>query len=228
MYCFHIMYYVYCGGEVMILNCIVLALSVSIDSFGIGITYGIKNTKITNLSKLILFIVSLIATIISINFGKIISKIFLPFFTNLLGCLILVAMGMIFVFQSLSKKKPAIKPLNKQKKYNFFIKWLGITIQIIKDPISSDFDKSNTISSKEALYLGTALSLDSLCIGIGSSMLNISSHLFPLLVAFFQLLFISFGNFIGKELKNSSKINDNIWSFISGILLILIGLLKFL
>lgn len=212
----------------MILNCIVLALSVSIDSFGIGITYGIKNTKITNLSKLILFIVSLIATIISINFGKIISKIFLPFFTNLLGCLILVAMGMIFVFQSLSKKKPAIKPLNKQKKYNFFIKWLGITIQIIKDPISSDFDKSNTISSKEALYLGTALSLDSLCIGIGSSMLNISSHLFPLLVAFFQLLFISFGNFIGKELKNSSKINDNIWSFISGILLILIGLLKFL
>lgn len=212
----------------MILNCIVLALSVSIDSFGIGITYGIKNTKITNLSKLILFIVSLIATIISINFGKVISKIFLPFFTNLLGCLILVAMGTIFVFQSLSKKKPAIKPLNKQKKYNFFIKWLGITIQIIKDPISSDFDKSNTISSKEALYLGTALSLDSLCIGIGSSMLNISSYLFPLLVAFFQLLFISFGNFIGKDLKNSSRINDNIWSLISGILLILIGLLKFL
>ena len=69
------MYYVYYGGEVMILNCIVLALSVSIDSFGIGITYGIKNTKITNLSKLILFIVSLIATIISINLGKIISKI---------------------------------------------------------------------------------------------------------------------------------------------------------
>ena len=222
------MYYVYCGGEIMILNCVVLALSVSIDSFGIGITYGIKNTKITNLSKLILFFISLIVTIVSINFGKIISKIFSPFFTNLLGCLILVAMGIVFVFQGLSKKKNIKNPLNTQKKYNFFIKWLGITIQIIKDPISSDFDKSNTISSKEALYLGTALSLDSLCIGIGSSMLNISSYLFPLLVAIFQLLFISFGNFIGKELKNLSSINDNIWSFISGILLILIGLLKFL
>ena len=222
------MYYVYCGGEVMILNCIVLALSVSIDSFGIGITYGIKNTKITNLSKLILFTISLIATIISINLGKIIYKIFSPFFTNLLGCLILVAMGIVFVFQSLSKNGSSKKSLKGQKKYNFFIKWLGITIQIIKDPNSSDFDKSNTISSKEALYLGTTLSLDSLCVGIGSSMLNISSYLFPLLVAFFQLLFISFGNFIGKELKNSSRINDNIWSFISGILLILIGLLKFL
>ena len=56
------MYYVCYGGEVMILNCIVLALSVSIDSFGIGITYGIKNTKITNWSKLILFTISLIVT----------------------------------------------------------------------------------------------------------------------------------------------------------------------
>ena len=33
----------------MILNCILLALSVSIDSIGIGITYGIKNTRITKL-----------------------------------------------------------------------------------------------------------------------------------------------------------------------------------
>lgn len=222
------MYYVYYGGEIMIFNCIFLALSVSIDSFGIGITYGIKNTKITNLSKLILFVISLIVSIISINFGKIISKIFSPFIANLLGCLILVAMGIIFIFQSLNKRKTFNKTLSKKKKYNFFIKWLGITIQIIKDPISSDLDKSNTISSKEALYLGVALSLDSLCVGIGSSMLNISSYLFPLFVAFFQLLFISFGAFLGKELKTLSDINENLWSFLSGILLILIGLLKFL
>lgn len=29
----------------MLLNCILLALSVSIDSLGIGISYGIKHTK---------------------------------------------------------------------------------------------------------------------------------------------------------------------------------------
>ena len=106
----------------MILNCIVLALSVSIDSFGIGITYGIKNTKITNWSKLILFTISLIVTIISINFGKVVSRIFSPFFANFLGCLILVAMGIVFVFQSLSKNGSTKKSLKGQKKYNFFIK----------------------------------------------------------------------------------------------------------
>lgn len=212
----------------MIINCIFLAISVSIDSFGIGITYGIKNTKISNLSKLILFVISFVVTIISISFGNIISKLFSSFWANFLGCIILIFMGIIFVFQSLNVKKTTYKILPKRKKYNFFIKWLGITIQIIKDPISSDLDKSNTISSKEALYLGIALSLDSLCVGIGSSMLNINSYLFPLFVSSFQLVFILLGNFLGKKLKKISNLNDNIWSLLSGILLILIGLLKFL
>lgn len=35
----------------MLLNCIILAISSSIDSLGIGITYGIKNTKIFLLVK---------------------------------------------------------------------------------------------------------------------------------------------------------------------------------
>ena len=41
----------------MVLNYLFLAISSSIDSLGIGLTYGIKNTKITILAKLIIFIV---------------------------------------------------------------------------------------------------------------------------------------------------------------------------
>ena len=37
-----------------------LAISSSIDSFGIGITYGIRNTKISNSAKLILFVISFV------------------------------------------------------------------------------------------------------------------------------------------------------------------------
>ena len=43
----------------MLLNAFILAISSSIDSLGIGITYGIKNTKISYLGKLILFSISL-------------------------------------------------------------------------------------------------------------------------------------------------------------------------
>ncbi len=216
----------------MLLNCLLLAISSSIDSLGIGITYGIKNTKITLLAKFILFLVSFTISTISIYFGNSL-KYFLPdFVIDYLGCFILIFMGFFMCFQALKDTKKDYKinsdiNLNDTEKiYSFFIKCLGITIKIIKNPTSSDLDKSNTIDSKEALFLGIALSLDSFCIGIGFSMINTFSILFPLLIGFFQLFFLNVGNYCGKKVFSFNKLPDNIWSTISGILLIIIGLCK--
>ena len=143
-------------------------------------------------------------------------------------------MGIFICFQALKKDKKSkkfeekkIKNYNYQKTYSFFIKFLGITIKIIKDPVSSDFDNSNKIDSKEALFLGCALSIDSLCVGIGGSVIGINTYIFPFLVGFFQLFFLRSGNFLGKKLYNFSKLPSNIWSIVSGILLIILGIIKF-
>lgn len=218
----------------MLLNCLFLAISSSIDSLGIGITYGIKNTKITIGAKSILFFISFIISIISIYFGNLLKFIFPDFLIHYLGAFLLILMGLFMCFQSLKKsKRDDIVKNNKnlemsdtEKIYSFFIKCLGITIKIIKNPSSSDLDKSNVIDSKEALFLGLALSLDSLCIGIGFSMLNTFSMIFPVLTSCFQLFFLSLGNYCGKKLYSFSKLPDNIWSTISGILLIMIGFCK--
>ena len=218
----------------MLLNCLFLAISSSIDSLGIGITYGIKNTKITIGAKSILFFISFIISIISIYFGNLLKFIFPDFLIHYLGSFLLILMGLFMCFQSVkvSKKEYKIendknlKILDTEKIYSFFIKCLGITIKIIKNPSSSDLDKSNVIDSKEALFLGLALSLDSFCIGIGFSMLNTFSIIFPLLTSCFQLFFLSLGNYCGKKLYSFSKLPDNIWSTISGILLIIIGFCK--
>ena len=185
----------------MLLNCLFLAISSSIDSLGIGITYGIKNTKITIGAKSILFFISFIISIISIYFGNLLKFIFPDFLIHYLGAFLLILMGLFMCFQSLKKsKRDDIVKNNKnlemsdtEKIYSFFIKCLGITIKIIKNPSSSDLDKSNVIDSKEALFLGLALSLDSLCIGIGFSMLNTFSMIFPVLTSCFQLFFLSLG-----------------------------------
>ena len=218
----------------MLLNCLFLAISSSIDSLGIGITYGIKNTKITMGAKSILFFISFIISIISIYFGNLLKYIFPDFLIHYLGSFLLMLMGLFMCFQSLkiSKQEYKVKDVQNlkisdaEKIYSFFIKCLGITIKIIKNPSSSDLDKSNVIDSKEALFLGLALSLDSFCIGIGFSMLNTFSIIFPLLTSCFQLFFLSLGNYCGKKLYSFSKLPDNIWSTISGILLIIIGFCK--
>ena len=229
----------------MLINALFLAISSSIDSLGIGITYGVKNTKISYMGKVVLFFTSFTISVLSIWLGNSLKNIFSDSFTNLIGSSILIFMGIFICFQALKKENDSSKHFdnnllnnhlhnkkndcnNNEKIYSFFINFLGITIKIIKNPVSSDFDDSKSIDSKEALFLGCALSLDSFCIGVGGSIIGMSSILFPLFIASFQLVFLSIGNFLGKKLNKLSHLPDNMWSIISGFLLIAIGIAKFL
>lgn len=212
----------------MFINYVILALSVSIDSLGIGITYGLKNTVITNIAKIILFVMSILITTFSICFGNFLNTILPSYFTNYIGSFLLMFMGLWVIYQALNKDKKPSKAISKPSNYEFIIKSLGITIQILRNPIYSDLDNSKKIDMKEALYLGIALSIDSICVGICSSALGFSSIIFPFLVAIFQLFFLSIGGFLGKKITNISKVPENIWNVLSGILLICIGISKFM
>ena len=228
----------------MFINSLILAISSSIDSLGIGITYGIKNTRISYMAKVVLFAISFILSILSIWFGTVLKNILSISFTKYIGGFILIFMGVFMFFQAIKKdknkekfnnllssdklNKNTIQYVNKEKIYSFFIRFLGITIQIIKNPSSSDFDKSNSIDAKEALFLGLALSLDSFCIGVSLSMLDINSVIFPFAISLFQLLFMSFGNYLGCKLNRIRYFPDNVWSISSGILLSIIGFCKLL
>ena len=179
----------------MIINIILLAVCVSIDSLGIGLTYGIKDTKISFYAKILLCVISFVFAGISILFGYIISNFLTEDICKIIGTIILCGMGIWIINQS-------------------------------ADPFSFDVDKSNKIDSKEAIFLGIALSLDSIGIGIGSGIIGINSFIFPIFVSIFHLLFLFLGNFLGKKIKQISNIPQNIWSIVSGILLIIIGIAK--
>ena len=219
----------------MFLHALILTISSSIDSLGIGITYGIRNTAISFIAKIILFAIAFMVSIISILLGCTFKDIFFPNIIEYIGSFILILMGIFIFIQSVNKKNISDKRINnlidkklneQQKIYSFFIKCLGITVQILKNPTSSDFDKSNTIDAKEAVFLGLALSLDSFGVGMSFGMIENFTFYFPLFISLFQLFFLNFGNFLGKKLCNFSKIPDNFWSVLSGILLIIIGLFK--
>jgi len=163
----------------MLVSSLVLALSSSIDALGIGITYGIRNTKISFLAKIILLIISLVVSFLSIWFGDIIKNVLPDFVTKLFG--------------------------------NFNV----------------DLYDSNSIDGKEALFLGFALSLDCFCIGSCGSALGMNSFWFHLFISVLQFVFLSVGNALGKRLQHLANFPNNIWSFISGILLVFIGLVRF-
>ena len=175
-------------------NSILLALSVSIDSLGIGITYGIRNAKIRLLSMCILFAISIFFTSCSFLLGNFINSMLSELVTKLISSLILIIIGFV----------------------------------ILADPIPFDFDNSKAIDLKEAIILGIALSLDSVCIGIGSSIGGYSNFYFPLFVASFQSIFIFAGIFLGGKIIRNLSIPDEAWNIISGGIIILFGIIKFL
>lgn len=181
----------------MFLNTLILAISSSIDSLGIGITYGLNKTKLSKKSKIILFIISTFVTSLSGIIGLILKNTLATNVCEFIGSSILLCMGIFIIIQTNNKE------------------------------FSFDFDKSNDINCKESILLGFALSLDSLCIGIGGSTIGINIFYFALLVSALQYVFLGIGTYFGSHLIKFNQIPQSVWSKVSGILLILIGLFKF-
>lgn len=183
----------------MLLNCILLALSVSIDSLGIGITYGIKHTKINSISNIILFSISFCITSGSIFIGHYISVLLSPIFSTVLGSSFLIILGVYNIYKVLNSP-----------------------------PVDYDIDHSNNIDRKEAIFLGLALSIDSACVGIGSGIIGINDIILPILVSSFQLVFLNCGNLIAKIVVQRIDSSEQTLSIFSAIILILIGIFRVL
>ena len=181
----------------MFISSLLLAISSSIDSLGIGVTYGLKRIKLKKCTKLILFFISIFITLLSAIVSNLFKSLFGELIFKSLGSIILIFMGLIILFKTDSEEH------------------------------TFDLDNSNDIDNKEAILLGIALSLDSFCIGVSAISLGINMLLFAITVAFFQFIFLSLGNFLGIHLLKLKKAPQSIWSTISGILLILIGIFKF-
>lgn len=180
----------------MLINSLILAISSSIDSLSIGLTYGIKGTKITFISQFILSFISIFTTTISILLGNLIKEYLTDTISKIIGSGILIFLGILIIIQTKKEKE------------------------------SYDFNHSNIIDPLEALALGIALSLDSICIGIGGSVFGLRITLFPILVTFIQLLFLNLGNIFGNKLLKLKHFSSTLCSLSSGILLILIGSIK--
>ena len=184
-----------------------LAISSSIDALGIGITYGIKNTKISLGEKIILFIILFIVTCISIFVGDFIQTLLPTFITDYLSNFILIGIGTYICFSALKTGKDSKN--------------------IFNDPSVADLNNSKTIEPKEASLLAFALALDSFCLGTCGAITDMDLSFFPLFVASFHVLFLFLGTCFGTRIRKSCRLPQNTWSIISGILLICISIFEF-
>jgi putative sporulation protein YtaF len=206
------------------LESLLLVSSLCIDSFVASIAYGTSKIQIPPLCTIIINLVCTITLACSLLIGSIF-KSFLP--SNLpviLGFILLMLLGIYrlfeYIFKSyISKRSKSDSPLTF-KLFDF-----RFVLQVYANEIKADFDKSKCLNVKESFYLGLALSLDSLAVGIGSSLCSINYMQVLILCFVIGISAVSFGVFLGR--KFAQKLHLEL-SWLSGVLLILLAIIRVL
>ncbi|SCY82866.1 sporulation membrane protein YtaF [Alkaliphilus peptidifermentans] len=208
------------------LQAILIAIAISIDSFSVGFAYGVRNIKVPLHSLIILDLISV--SLLSIGFfaGNLLTRYFPPAIAELSGAIIIIGIGIWYLIQGwLNHRYPPCELRNPTSIAIISIKSLGIAINVLRDPSKVDCDISGIIDTKEAILLGFALAVDSLAVGVAVSIASISLiSLTLILVAIMNLLFLIIGINLGNKLL-SNRFRDKT-SFIPGCILILLGLLR--
>lgn len=203
---------------------LLLAFAVSLDSFSAGFTYGLRKIKIPLKSIIVIACCSAFTLLVAMAIGHIIEAFISPVIAERVGGIVLVLLGAWILFQFFRGDKSKEDLTQKKAIVNLEIKSLGIVIQILRKPVSADFDRSGTITGIEAFMLGLALSLDAFGAGIGAVLIGLNPLALAFCVAVMSSLFVYMGMHLGTILSRWSIMQK--LSFIPGVLLIFIGIWK--
>lgn len=230
---------------------LVLAFAVSLDGFGVGVTYGLRRIRIPLLSVLIIACCSGLIIYLSMQVGGWLTGFLSEFVARLIGACVLILIGgwallqvkrgkqsdeadeteVVSVqgsaastegFEKIQAGEIANAPLVMRVE----LKHLGLVIQILRTPQAADVDKSGTISASEAVMLGVALSLDAFGAGLGAALIGLPSLFTSLTIAAASAIFLIGGIRFG--FRFSAWRGMQTLSFLPGILLIMMGIMKLL
>lgn len=205
-----------------VFSLLLLAFALSLDSFGVGITYGLRQMKISSLSVVIISICSGVIIYISMQVGVLLARVVSPDAASVVGAVILIIMGSWSLIQLVIQKEKerddkhddkhtanikasdqsrasgaalstASREMPEQTVFSLEIRKLGLVIRILRTPSSADIDKSGSISGFEAMWLGIALSLDAFGAGLGAALLGFSPVWTALVIALFSGTFLVVG-----------------------------------
>ena len=213
-----------------IMALLLLAFAVSLDSFSVGFTYGIRKMKIPLFSIFIVACMSAITLLVSMLIGELIGNVLSPVLAGRIGGIIIVSLGIWIVWQTLKssgelREDHHTAPASEEKLIaTIEMKYFGIAINILKKPLEADIERSGTINGLEAILLGLALSLDAFGAGIGAAMLGFSPLALSVSIGIMSSLFLLTGMTFGNKLSYNQAISK--LTFLPGVLLIVIGILK--
>jgi putative sporulation protein YtaF len=210
-----------------------LSFAVSIDGFGVGITYGVRKITIPVGSVLIISACSGFVILVSMMVGTLLTSWMSPHGASAVGAAILIGIGIWTFIQFIRNGETEHNNTGKREAVEtpstvlrLEIRQLGIIIQILRTPSAADVDRSGIITTGEALLLGAALSLDAFGAGIGAGLIGFPPIMTALLITAASGTFLWSGTRVGFRVAGWRWVKQ--LSALPGLILIAMGLFKLL
>lgn len=177
-----------------IISSLLFALSVNIDAFLVGISYGIRKVHFTLIQNLIISLISFAGTFLSLFLGRQLLILLPASLGSYLGSGILFSLGIFYLYKAV------------------FSSVSGLHAESLQ----------TSLPLREVVLLGTALSLNNIGIGIGVGISGI--WLFPTAAVTFLIsaALLPLGNYLGN--RSLFSLPSAQADLLSGVLLIVLGL----
>ena len=198
-----------------LISSLLFAISANIDSFIVGMSYGIKKSNIDLLKSTVISLVTLTGTVIAILMGTQISQFLPASSTQAIGCALLIGLGLYYIIKSFFSY---IR--EKIKKAEVKSNECGSGTQ------NNVPAKGSLLTMKEGLFLGLALSINNFGMGIGASITGLKLLPTAVMSLVVSVIFLYAGNLIGKT--KVPHISDQSADFISGLILAALGIYELL
>lgn len=197
-----------------LVSSLLFAVSASLDSLIVGITYGIKKVHITFLQNILVSLITLAGTVVSIGLGLKLAPLLPPRAASLAGSAILILLGGYYILKYL---------ISVIRNYLEFRRTLPGEIR----KTSNDGKKEKAVLTlRETALLGAALSVNNMGIGIGASIAGLSLVTTAIVTFLFSVFLLFLGNRLGKI--RLLCIADQFADPLSGLLLIALGICEFI
>ena len=198
-----------------LISSLLFAISANIDSFIVGMSYGIKKSNIDLLKSTVISLVTLTGTVIAILMGTQISQFLPASSTQAIGCALLIGLGLYYIIKSFFSY---IR--EKIKKAEVKSNECGSGTQ------NNVPAKASLLTMKEGLFLGLALYINNFGMGIGASITGLKLLPTAVMSLVVSVIFLYAGNLIGKT--KVPHISDQSADFISGLILAALGIYELL
>ncbi|NQX66480.1 manganese efflux pump [Paenibacillus alba] len=178
------------------------AVSSSLDNLGVGISYGIRGTRIGFSSNVVIAIICFLFSMVGILSGQWLSKVLPGIYPVLVGAFLLFIVGIRIILLALPRKK---QHLSREVEH---------------------IETSRDIGLGEAIILGVALSVNAITNGLGAGLLGLSPLAISITAALGSFITVWFGVLLGQKvagIRIGSFTVGQFGTILSGIMLLLIA-----